>query len=70
MLSFYWNSKREELNKLLKELQQKPQSEIIGHIKTPPGILNAYREGDVSFNDAIKELREWAVVYTANVNNE
>lgn len=51
-----WGQKREELNKLHKELQQKPMEAMMGYSLSAGGILNAYREGDISFEDACNLL--------------
>lgn len=56
-MSNKWEEKREELNKLHAELQQKPDSEKRGYSLCPGGILNAYREADISFNEAIDALQ-------------
>lgn len=56
----YWNLMRNEINNLHKKLLQKPASERMGYPLVAGGILNAYREGDVSFDDAIEQLKEWA----------
>lgn len=52
-----WDEKVEELNKLHRELQEKPQGERKGFILSVGGILNAYREGDLSFKDACNLLK-------------
>lgn len=54
-----WNAMRREMNDLHKRISQKPDSEKMGFAVCPGGILNAYREGDVSFNDAVAALNEW-----------
>lgn len=56
----YWDSKREQVNKLVEELQGKPNEFMLGHFEYPESILNAYREGDVSFGDAVQELQRWS----------
>ena len=56
----YWDTKREQINKLIKELQSKPHEFILGHFEYPESILNAYREGDVLFDDAVQELQRWS----------
>jgi len=58
-----WDQKRKQINRLLKELQRKPANEMLGHWRTPESILNAYREGDLLFPDALQELKEWAIEY-------
>jgi len=56
-MSKEWEEKVEQLNKLHTELQQKPDSEKKGYSLHPGGILNAFREGDLSFREAILELQ-------------
>lgn len=51
-----WQEKREQLNKLHKELLLKPKEEKMGFSISPGGILNAYREADVSFKHAVESL--------------
>ena len=59
-----WEQKREEINRLLRELQLKPIEAKRGYQLSVGGILNAYREGDISFEDACNLLevkrREWS----------
>jgi hypothetical protein len=38
-------------------LQKKPKK--IGYQSSPGDILNAYREGDITFEEAVKELEAW-----------
>ena len=56
-------SKIDQINKLLKEVQtakKKDKSLRLGTMGLHPGcILNAYREGDLTFDEAIKKLEEW-----------
>src|SRR5258708_6106084 len=44
-----WNAITAELNRLHSLLQDKPKSEKCGHWHEAGSILNAYREGDVTF---------------------
>jgi len=60
-----WSEKREQVNALVLELQQKPEGEMMGYALNAAGILNAYREGDVLFDDAVAQLEEWAIKYAA-----
>lgn len=60
-----WEAKRNHVNSLVAELQKKPESEKLAYPLNPAGILNAYREGDVLFEDAVSQLREWAIKYAA-----
>jgi hypothetical protein len=55
-MSKEWEEKVEQLNKLHTELQQKPKSEKKGYSLHPGGVLNAYREGDLSLDEAILKL--------------
>lgn len=52
---------REQINELHTKLSEKPDSEKMGFCLSPGGILNAYREGDISFTRAVERLTEWAV---------
>ncbi len=40
----------------VRELKQKHEFEL-GYRVSPEGILNAYREGDLAFNEAVSELK-------------
>lgn len=64
-MSKYWDEKREQVNALILELQQKPDREKIGYPLVAGGILNAYREGDVTYDVAVSQLEEWAIKYAA-----
>jgi len=53
------DAKIEELNSLHKELQELKKEHpecTIGYVLSPGGILNAYREGDISFDKAVELL--------------
>lgn len=52
----YWTNLVSEANKIRKELDGKPEELKIGYWLSPGSILNAYREGDLTFNEAVKEL--------------
>jgi len=54
--AYYWQQKREAINHLIRELQAKPAKYMMGYQISPGGILNAYREGDITFDDACKLL--------------
>ena len=60
----YWDSLRKSANELNKALQLKPDHEKMAINQNDVcSILNGYREGDVSFNDAvdfIAKIREAA----------
>ncbi len=51
-----WDDLLQKVNELHAKLQNKPDSEKRGYSHTPGGILNAYREGDISFDDAVKAI--------------
>lgn len=55
-----WRQKAEKLNELHRELQGKPDAFKLGYIEDPGGILNAYREGDISFEDAVEAIDGWS----------
>jgi len=57
-MSDYYQDIRNELNRLHKILSDSPKK--YGYTKSVGGILNAYREGDISFDDAVRllELKE------------
>lgn len=50
-----WEIMRNEINNLHKKLSQKPNNEKMGYSISIGGVLNAYREGDISF-DRAKEV--------------
>ena len=56
-----WEEKRQRVNSLVRELQAKPDSEKVGYSLSPGGILNAHREGDVTFDAAVHAIQEWAL---------
>jgi hypothetical protein len=56
-----WNSMLNELNELHTRLEQKPDSEKMGYACCPGGILNAYREADITFAQAVKAIEDWAL---------
>jgi hypothetical protein len=47
-----WEAMKEEVTALVLRLQQKPDKLKLGFQVSAEGILNAYREGDISFADA------------------
>ena len=53
-----WEKMREDLNDLHCRLQQKPPHEKLEYPLSFGGILNAYREGDILFADAVQKLEE------------
>lgn len=55
-----WDRKREQVNSLVRELQGKPADRRYGHYLSAESILNAYREGDLLYDEAVSELKEWA----------
>ena len=53
-----WSKMSKEVRALITRLRRRPQK--LGFIQcSPGGILNAYREGDITFNRAVKELERW-----------
>jgi len=48
------------VNELHGVLQEKPDDKKLPFQRSPGGILNAYREGDLSFDDAVMHLEDWA----------
>lgn len=53
-----FEEKTEQLNALHAELQRKPDDLKLGYTFSAGGILNAYREGDIVFGDAIVKINE------------
>ena len=47
---------RNELNKLHTILSHSPKEKKYGYQKSVAGILNAYREGDIAFDAAVRLL--------------
>jgi hypothetical protein len=56
-MSNEWEEKRKQLNELHQELQKKPDSEKRGYSLSPGAILNAYREADISYAEAVDALQ-------------
>jgi hypothetical protein len=55
--SLNWNEKRKIFNRLHETMEKKPESEKRRFSKKNIGsILTAYRQGDVSFEDAVSLL--------------
>jgi len=52
-----WPEMSREAARLIKQLQQKPVKEA--YECSPEGILNAYRQGDATFQEAIAALVRW-----------
>lgn len=55
-----WDQMAIEMNALVARLQKKPKEARRGFQLSPGGILNAYREGDVSFKKAVALLKRLA----------
>jgi hypothetical protein len=56
----YWDGIVNSVNVLMGLLKRKPkQFKIIHYPCSAGGILNAYREGDLNFNQAVKALEGW-----------
>lgn len=54
-----WEALVTAVNELHSIIQRKPKRFRRALQLTPDGILNAYREGDISFDKAVHELNEW-----------
>lgn len=54
-----WKALVEQANDISSLLRRKPQRHKIGYQCSPSGILNAYREGDLTFKQAVRELERW-----------
>lgn len=52
-----WENMVKEVGALIQRLQAKPVK--LAYSFTPGSILNAYREGDLSFNEAVERLEQW-----------
>lgn len=46
-------------HKALREHKTAHPEEKLGFWNSPGSILNAYREGDLSFNEAVEQLKAW-----------
>lgn len=55
----YYDGIINSVNVLMEILKHKPRELKCGYQCSPGGILNAYREGDVTFNEAVKQLEDW-----------
>ena len=53
----YWDAAVDTVNAARKLLDDKPQRLRIGYSPHPGSILNAYREGDVTFTEAVEAIR-------------
>jgi hypothetical protein len=54
-----WTSVVATANAINEKLKRKPRSLTIGYTDCPNGILNAYREGDLTFKQAVKAIQRW-----------
>jgi hypothetical protein len=54
-----WNELMNEVNELARVLRNKPAALKIGHSMHPGSILNAYREGDLNFDESVTALSKW-----------
>ena len=52
-----WEQMENEVAAIIKRLRSKPNKR--GFQASPGGILNAYREGDITFEGAIEHLNDW-----------
>lgn len=55
-----WNVLVAALNELHSIVERKPKHLRLGFRFSPAGILNAYREGDLTFNQSVQQLERWA----------
>ena len=55
-----WDALVTAVSELHGVLQEKPDDKKLPFQRSPGGILNAYREGDLSFDDAVMHLEDWA----------
>ena len=53
----YYKELRNRLNNIHTELSEKPEEYKMPYSLTIGGILNAYREGDVSFKNAVNDIK-------------
>jgi hypothetical protein len=49
-----WDTMADEVHELIVRLRQKPEKR--GYQLSPGGILNAYREGDITFEEAVANI--------------
>ncbi|MFA6406740.1 MAG: hypothetical protein WCW34_04455 [Patescibacteria group bacterium] len=61
-----WKALVNAVNELHALVQHKPRNERVPFQLSPGGILNAYREGDLTFKQAIKHLKNWAQRHKGN----
>ena len=54
-----WDQMIKEVKSLIEGLRYKPKSKKALHYLDPGSILNAFREGDLTFDEAITELKKW-----------
>lgn len=57
--TMHWEGVVDAVNTLHKKLQKKPRDARKLISVNPGSILNAYREGDVSFKRAVQLLEKW-----------
>ncbi len=57
--ALFWSTLTEYVNSYHKMLQKKPRLFRRAFRSDPGSILNAYREGDLTFKQAVKELEKW-----------
>lgn len=55
-----WDALVTAVNELHSLVQRKPRNKRTAFQLSPGGILNAYREGDVTFKQAVRHLKGWA----------
>jgi hypothetical protein len=54
-----WQQMIQEVNALNRRLQKKPRELKLGYQCSSGGILNAYREGNLTFRGAVAALKRW-----------
>ena len=54
-----WADTISTVNSLMQKLKRKPRALKIQYYLNPGSILNAYREGDITFKQAVKALNRW-----------
>jgi hypothetical protein len=53
----HWDALVDQANALRRQLDSKPRALRVGYTLHPGSILNAYREGDVTFAEAVEAIR-------------
>lgn len=58
----HWDALVDQANALRKQLDDKPRALRIGYTLHPGSILNAYREGDATFAEAVEAIGVYAAM--------